>query len=102
VHDFFESDVMSVTPGEPFLARVEIFPVAHPFRAGSKIRITIDTPGGNRGEWKFATLNAGEKVTILHDAEHSSSIALSIVPGLKVPPGVAACGSLRGQPCRAN
>jgi hypothetical protein len=100
VHDFFESDVMSVTPGEPFLARVEIFPVAHPFRAGSKIRITIDTPGGNRGEWKFATLNAGEKVTILHDAEHPSSIALSIVPGLNVPAGVAACGSLRGQPCR--
>jgi hypothetical protein len=41
-------------------------------------------------------------VTIWHDAEHPSSIVLSIVPGLDVPPGVAACGSLRGQPCRIN
>ena len=102
VHDFFEADVMPLTSEEPVLARVEMFPVAHPFRAGSKIRITIDTPGGNRGEWKFATVNAGEKVTILHDAEHPSSIVLSIVPGLDVPPGVAACGSLRGQPCRQD
>jgi hypothetical protein len=62
--------------------------------------IVFDTPGGNRGEWKFATVNAGEKVTILHDAEHPSSIALSVVHGLNVPAGVAACGSLRGQPCR--
>jgi predicted acyl esterase len=91
---------MPLTAGEPVLARVEMFPVAHPFRTGSKIRITIDTPGGNRGEWKFATVNAGEKVTILHDAEHPSSIALSVVPNLDVPAGVAACGSLRGQPCR--
>ena len=102
VHDYFESDVQLLTPNEPVLARVEMFPVAHPFRAGSKIRITIDTPGGNRGEWKFATLNAGEKVTIWHDAEHPSSIALSVVPNLDVPAGVAACGSLRGQPCRQN
>lgn len=101
-HTNYESDAQPLVPGEITLVRLEMFPVAHPFRAGSKIRISIDAPGGNRPEWIFRTISKGEKVTIWHDAEHPSSIVLSIVPGLDVPPGVAACGSLRGQPCRIN
>ncbi len=99
-HTHFEADAQPLTPGEPVAVRVEMFPVAHPFRAGSQIRITVDAPGGNRGEWKFRSISTGEKVTIWHDAEHPSSIALSVVPNLDVPAGVATCGSLRGQPCR--
>ncbi|MFZ9565120.1 MAG: CocE/NonD family hydrolase [Ilumatobacteraceae bacterium] len=99
-HTHLESDASPLTPGEVTPVRVEIFPVAHPFRAGSRIRITIDAPGGNRGEWDFRTISAGETVTIVHDAEHPSSIVFSTISGLNVPPGVAPCGALRGQPCR--
>jgi len=102
VHSHLESDRMALVPGEPRLVRVELFPVAHPFRVGSRIRMTVDAPGGNRGIWKFRTLSAGESVTILHDDEHPSTLWLPIVDGLDVPPGIAACGSLRGQPCRVS
>lgn len=99
-HTHLEADAAPLVSGEITPVRVEIFPVAHPFRAGSRIRVTIDAPGGNRGEWEFRTISKGEKVTIHHDAEHPSSIVFSTVGGIDVPRGVAPCGSLRGQPCR--
>ena len=100
VQTHLESDAEPLVPGEPVLARVDIFPFAHAFRAGSQVRITIDAPGGNRGVWSFRSISAGEKVTVLHDAEHPSSIVLPVIPGVSVPAGLPACGSLRGQPCR--
>ncbi|MEY3618877.1 MAG: hypothetical protein RL726_1575 [Actinomycetota bacterium] len=99
-HTHREADASPLVPGEITPVRVEIFPVAHPFRAGSRIRVSIDAPGGNRGEWEFRTISNGEKVTIHHDADHPSSIVFSTIGGLDVPRGVAPCGSLRGQPCR--
>ena len=102
VHTHLESDAAELVPGEITPVRVDIFPVAHPIRSGSRLRITIDAPGGNRGVWKFRTLSAGETVAIVHDADHPSAIVLPIVRGLDVPSGVAACGALRGQPCRPS
>jgi uncharacterized protein len=100
VHTHLESDAAPLTPGELTPVRVQIFPFAHPFRAGSRLRITIDAPGNNRPVWSFVTLSDGERVSIAHNADHPSAIVLSVVPGVKVPPGVPACPSLRGQPCR--
>ena len=37
-------------------ARVEVFPFAHVFRAGSRIRVIIDAPGGSRPAWAFDAL----------------------------------------------
>jgi hypothetical protein len=102
VHTHLESDATELVPGEITPVRVDIFPVAHPIRSGSRLRITIDAPGGNRGVWKFRTLSAGETVSIVHDADHPSAIVLPIVRGLDVPRGVPACGALRGQPCRPS
>ena len=99
-HSHLAADASPLVLDEPRLVRVEMFPVAHPFRAESRIRITIDAPGGNRGVWAFRTISAGETVTILHDDEHPSTVWFPVVRGLDVPAGVAACGSLRGQPCR--
>ena len=80
--------------------RIELFPVAHAFRAGSRVRITVDAPGGNRPVWAFETIADGETVEIAHDADHPSRLVLSVVDGVSVPPEPPACGSLRGQPCR--
>lgn len=102
VHTHLAADAAELAPGEITAVRVDIFPVAHPIRSGSRLRITIDAPGGNRGVWKFRTLSAGESVSIVHDADHPSAIVLPMVRGLDVPRGVAACGALRGQPCRAS
>lgn len=102
VHTHLEVDSEPLPSGEAIAVRVDIFPVAHPIRSGSRLRITIDAPGGNRGVWEFRTISAGESVSIVHDADHPSSIVLPIVKGLPVPAGVAACGALRGQPCRPS
>jgi len=100
VHGHLEADASPMS-AEVVPIRVELFPFGHPFRAGSRIRLTIDAPGNSRAIWSFDTVSDGETVTIAYDAEHPSRIVLSVVPGIEVP-SVAppACGALRGQPCR--
>ncbi|MFZ4717897.1 MAG: CocE/NonD family hydrolase [Ilumatobacteraceae bacterium] len=95
-----EADAADLPAGEPTLVRVALFPFAHPFRAGSRLRLTIDAPGNSRGIWKFETISNGETVTILHDKDHPSRLLLPVVR-VDVPADAPpACGSLRGQPCR--
>ncbi|MEY3680603.1 MAG: hypothetical protein RL547_1216 [Actinomycetota bacterium] len=101
-HTHRAEDAAELVPGEITAVRVDIFPVAHPVRTGSRLRITIDAPGGNRGVWTFRTISGGETVSIVHDADHPSAIVLPIVTDLDVPRGVPACGALRGQPCRPS
>ena len=102
VHTGLEADAADL-PGDGTFTpvRVELFPMGHPFRAGSRIRLTIDAPGNNRPVWAFETISDGETVTVAHDAAHPSALVLSVLPGVDVPkPAPPACGSLRSQPCR--
>jgi uncharacterized protein len=100
-HTFLEADAATLPVGEFAEVRVELFPFAHPFRAGSRLRLTIDAPGNSRVEWTFGTIDQGETVTVASDADHPSKLVLPVVTGVVVPePAPAACGSLRGQPCR--
>ncbi len=101
VHTHAETDAEPLPEGEFALARVEIFPFAHVFRAGSQLRVSIDAPGGNRPVWVFNTLSGGEQVTIGLGADTPSRIVLPVVPGIEVPAEYPECGALRGQPCRA-
>ncbi|MEX1107104.1 MAG: CocE/NonD family hydrolase [Ilumatobacteraceae bacterium] len=101
VHTHLEADAADLPAGTFTPVRVELFPMGHPFRAGSRIRLTIDAPGNNRPVWAFETIADGETVTIAHDAAHPSALILSVLPGVDVPsPAPPACGSLRSQPCR--
>ncbi len=102
VHTHLEDDAAPLPDGVAELARVELYPFAHPFRAGSQLRLTVDAPGGNRPVWAFETIAGGEQVTIAHDADHPSRLVLAVVPGVEVPPEFPPCGSLRGQPCRTG
>lgn len=101
VHTHTKDDAADLPPGEFVEARVDLFPFAHPFRAGSRIRLTIDAPGNSRAIWAFRTISDGETVSIAHDADHPSQLVLSVVPVTIAAPAPPACGSLRGQPCRA-
>jgi predicted acyl esterase len=100
VHTHLEADAAELPAGVATLARIELFPFAHPFRAGSRIRLTVDAPGNNRPVWEFDTIAAGETVTVVHDAEHPSRVVLPLIPGIEIPDRVVACGALRAQPCR--
>ncbi len=87
-------------PAESTLVRVELFPFAHVFRAGSSLRLTIDAPGGSRAEWVFETIADGETVSVDHSTVHPSRLVLAVVDDVVAPAGVPECGALRGQPCR--
>ncbi|MBI4932655.1 MAG: CocE/NonD family hydrolase [Actinobacteria bacterium] len=102
VHTHAEADATDLpTDGSFTGVRVELFPFAHPFRAGSRLRLTVDAPGNNRAIWEFRTISKGEQVQIATDSEHPSRLVLSTVPNVPVPADAPpACGSVRGQPCR--
>lgn len=100
VHTHLEADAEGLPAGIATPVRIELFPFAHPFRAGSRLRLTVDAPGSNRPVWEFETIANGETVTVLHDAEHPSRVVLPVIPGIDVPDRVVACGALRAQPCR--
>lgn len=96
-----ESEVTPLEPGgEPVLARVEILPFAHVFREGSQLRITVDTPGASRPEWRFDVAPDPVTVSIHSSATRPSKVVLPVVPGIDVTTPLPACGALRGQPCR--
>jgi putative CocE/NonD family hydrolase len=104
VHTHVEADVQPVPADEWVEARVEVFPFAHVFRTGSRIRISIDTPGSSRPEWKFIlhdSQTADVRISVAHTGEAPSSILLPVIPDVAVPTTLAPCPSLRGQPCRA-
>ncbi len=100
VHTHREADTAPVPDDEYVLVRVELFPFAHVFRAGSRLRLIVDAPGGNRPVWEFRTISNGEQVAIAHEPLHPSHLVLAVVPGVDAPDAYPECGALRGQPCR--
>jgi predicted acyl esterase len=92
-------------PGELTPVRIELFPFAHVFRKGSRIRLTVSGPGGavNAWPWAFEALPGGFDVRLAHDAkDHVSSVVLPIVQpaDLNLPASLPDCSSVALQPCR--
>jgi predicted acyl esterase len=96
------ADVQPVPSDEFVLARVELFPFAHAFRAGSRVRLSVTSPGGDRPLWQFDTPPVSGEVTvdIAHSAAFPSRVVLPVVPDLEVPTALPPCPGVRGQPCR--
>ncbi len=97
-----EVDAAPLPPGGTELVRVELFPFAHVFRAGSRVRLIVDAPGGTRPRWKFEALvgDGSEQIAVEHTPAHPSRIVLPVQEGLSAPTALPPCPSLRGQPCR--
>lgn len=99
---------------------VPIKPFGHIFRAGSKIRVSVDAPGGSRVLWTFDSRSGDKTHTIGTSSTKASRVTLPVVtaelrntaadnrppvwqqqavraPKLSSPP---TCGVLRAQPCR--
>jgi len=102
VETFLASTARPLPRGRFTEVRVPIDPIAHAFRVGSRIRITISAPGGDRPVWAFDTYQTHGKVvdTLALGGVHPSTLVLPIVPGITPPPARPACPSLRGEPCR--
>lgn len=102
-HGGYESDAAPLRPGVFERLQVQIFPFAHVFRKGSRIRLSVHTPGGDRPRWSWilGDYPAGTTVDVGHDARHASRLLLprAANPPRTIPPRPP-CPSLRGQPCR--
>jgi putative CocE/NonD family hydrolase len=98
-----EADAEPLPANEFVLARVGIFAAAHVFRAGSRIRVGIAAPGGDRTRWAFDTPPTGGLVTneIARTRALPSRVVLPILPEPPAPPELPPCPGLRGQPCRS-
>jgi predicted acyl esterase len=101
-HTYTSEDAEPLPAGEFVSARVPLFPFAHIFRAGSRLRISVEAPGGNRPFWSFDDRPGGHTINeIAHSVGHPSKIVLPVIPGLTgIPPKLPPCGSVRGEPCR--
>jgi len=91
-------------PRETFTeVRIPVLPFAYSFRAGSRIRVTVTAPGGDRPTWVFATrpTNGAVTDTVGIGGAMPSALVLSVVPRIQPPDAQPACPSLRGQPCRS-
>ena len=78
--------------------RVPIDPIAFTFRAGSRLRVTIEAPGGDRPSWAFSTTYpVGTTDTI---GIGPSALVLPTVAGVVPLDAQPACGTNRGEPCR--
>jgi hypothetical protein len=105
-----EADACPLVPGEPTPVRIPIGASGHLFRVGSRIRVSVEAPGGNQPHWTFRPLWADGRaegqvveVTLLHDPEHPSALVLPVVEGHRPPggwPPLPAPGALRRQPSR--
>jgi hypothetical protein len=100
VHTDLRTDAAPLPADQFTPVRVELFPFAHAFRAGSRLRVTIEAPGGDRPFWGFDTLGGTPTNSIGRSAGLPSSIVLPVLAGVDVPTPLPACPGLRGQPCR--
>lgn len=102
----YDPDAYEPLPTDEWVrVRLPIFPVAHPLRAGSRLRVQINTPGGDLPLWFFENPDpGGDDVAyrIGRGGELASSIVLPVLPAdsVEIPEERPICGALRGQPCR--
>ena len=97
-----ESDQKNLPAGRFAEVRIPIFPVVHPFREGSKIRVTIMATGGDRSEWEFDTIDDGSaQNTIQIGGRRAASLTLPVLGGATAQgTPMPDPNDLRGQPSR--
>jgi putative CocE/NonD family hydrolase len=96
--DATEAAVKMLVPSEPTQMRLELQKFAHVFRAGSSIRLTIDTPS-QTGYWAFGNRKTPSIHTVWHDKDRPSSIVLGHVPYTHAT-ALPDCKATQRQPCR--
>jgi predicted acyl esterase len=95
-------DARPLQPGRPTYMRLEVFPFAHAFRKGSRVRVWIEAPTGHTGFWAFTPVPDPARNTVLHNAAHPFRLVVGGVPGAAARAPLPRCDTLRNQPCRPD
>lgn len=97
-----EASVEMLQPDEPTFMRLEVFPFAHRFRAGSALRLIIDGPVTTTGDWGAYLNPVPSMNTVLHDPEHPTKLVIGVLEDNQARPEARPCGELANQPCRSS
>ena len=99
-----EADAEPLPSGEFSYVRIGTLPFAHVVRPGSRIRISISAPGGDRTRWAFDTpaTNGSVYNEIERRRRRASRVVLPWVRKIDVPEVSFPANSLRGQPTRPS
>ncbi|MGH9210279.1 MAG: CocE/NonD family hydrolase [Acidimicrobiales bacterium] len=104
VHPFTEAAYAALPEDELVEAMIDIPTMAHVFRAGSRLRVTISSPGRNHLTWAFeppAGVDGQTGYRVGWGADTPSGVVLPVVDlEVPAPPSPAPCPGLRGMACR--
>jgi putative CocE/NonD family hydrolase len=82
---------------------IPLYYQGHVYRAGSRLRIIVQAPGGDQPVWEFGRTqppSGTARVTVGYGPSMPSRVVLPVVPSVAVPTGLPPCPGLRGEPCR--
>ncbi len=81
-HPFTQAAELTVTPGEPFLAQVEIFPTSAIIKKGQRLRVSISSSDVTHGLSTLPDILAGPigVLTIHSDPERPSRVNIPLIP----------------------
>jgi uncharacterized protein len=96
------ADAQPLVPGDATPMRLEVFPFAHAFRTGSRIRVWIEAPTGHTGFFEFDPTPMPARNAVLHDKAHPSALVVGVLPGEVAHGPLPGCDTLRNQPCRPD
>jgi hypothetical protein len=102
-YTFTPEDRRPLEAGEWIRFRLPLHPFAHVFRAGSRIRLQVSTPGRDHPFWCFENpVVAGAGHDVGRGGSRASALVLPLWDDvdLVLPDEHAPPGSLRGQPAR--
>jgi hypothetical protein len=97
-----KADLKPMPKGKFTKVVIPLYYEGHPYRAGTRLRITISAPNGTQPIWSFSHTapKHTSKVSVEFSKNRPSSLVLPVVPAGKIPTAQPACPSLRNEPCR--
>lgn len=100
-YTYHADKVSYLDPGVFVEVDVPIQPFSHAFRAGTKLRLVIDTPGRDAAFWEYTNpvYTADVIQRVARDQTRVSYIKLPILTGTPIPNPAPPCHSLRGIVC---
>jgi len=100
-YTFTPEDRTPLEPGQWIRFRLPIMPVGHVFRAESRIRLTLSTPGRDHPFWCFENpTEPGATHDIGCGGDRPSTLVLPVWPTVESLPDLPNPRALRGQPSR--
>jgi predicted acyl esterase len=107
---FGAADYQPMPAGEFVNVKVPLYSLAHPFRAGSRLRLEVNTAGGDASLWDFESPSYGTTTNdVARGGQRASALVLPVLPDTadrSIPAQFGSqaarppCDSLRGAPCR--